>query len=232
MENQEFIEEQIRAYRENDLAHSSPLWIWFAKVAADMVTCLVCQQTVTSTNYGTTNMKSHLKRHHGEQRKYNAWIIYEELAELKELRIGNRKSQPSQKVNKYGTKNVVAVAKKRTSALMKRKSSPVKRRRRSKEEVDEQLFGDPQDCHLFNGMPDDDEEEESLGEICIYVHIHRLALMHWDLGAPRGGVYKNSDSNSHLSLTFLFLSFYLLNSMLFSSQYSELFCYFFSVHIL
>ena len=88
------IEREISAYRLNDKSSHSPAWIYFSKRNLGEVVCLLCGTTMPVKNSSTGCMVNHLKRHHGSDKTYNAWTIYEELAELRELRVlAKRKAQ-------------------------------------------------------------------------------------------------------------------------------------------
>ena len=87
-------EEDIRAYRENDRYHHCPFWIWFSKIGEgenSSAACNICMTLVPRKGGSTTGLGVHLRRHHGYDADYNAWIICEELCELKELRLNQKK---------------------------------------------------------------------------------------------------------------------------------------------
>ena len=54
---------KIKEYKESN-SSKSPIWIWFNKGKESGI-CLICGTFVQSSNYATTNLILHLKRHHG-----------------------------------------------------------------------------------------------------------------------------------------------------------------------
>ena len=84
------ISNKIRAYREDNDSIQSPVWIWFTSIDGDRATCLLCEKVLQ--NYGSTsNLSQHLKRSHDANTKHDAWIICQELMELKQERIASKK---------------------------------------------------------------------------------------------------------------------------------------------
>ena len=84
----------ISAYKESD-STKSPICIWYQK-EKESAKCLICQTSLTSKSFATTNLINHLKRHHGFLKKYNAWKEYEELSSMKEARISGLKRKNSE----------------------------------------------------------------------------------------------------------------------------------------
>ena len=75
----------ICEYREGS-STQSPIWIWFVKTEKT-VTCQICKSNIATGNSSSTNLITHLKRHHGFLKKYNAFQEYEELSQLKQDRL-------------------------------------------------------------------------------------------------------------------------------------------------
>ena len=55
----------------------SPIWIWFDKNDKNVktATCKICKTNVVMGNASTTNLITHLKRHHGFLKKYSAFKV-------------------------------------------------------------------------------------------------------------------------------------------------------------
>ena len=63
-------EQRVQEYRQS-AETQSPIWIWF-KANGETLSCLICKTNLPRTSSSTTNYISHLKRHHGHFKKYNA----------------------------------------------------------------------------------------------------------------------------------------------------------------
>ena len=87
----EDIPDSIRAYREDEDSIQSPVWIWFSRVDHYQVGCLLCRQYLRMSGSNTTNLSQHLRRAHGAETENDAWIICQELMELKQQRIASKK---------------------------------------------------------------------------------------------------------------------------------------------
>ena len=87
----------IAEYKESNCT-KSPIWVFFDN-EKDFGKCRICQSRIKVTNYSTTNLIFHLKRHHGFLKKYNAYQEYEKLTELKEERVRNAKRKNSERDN-------------------------------------------------------------------------------------------------------------------------------------
>ena len=94
-------DEKIHSYRENDSMCNSPIWIWVSKIDSENIICNICKRVMhlSGISRSTGNFLHHLRRHHGANSDYNAWIICEELAELRAHRMANKK-QKLRKVSK------------------------------------------------------------------------------------------------------------------------------------
>ena len=86
-------QDRIREYREGS-STQSPIWIWFVKTEKT-VTCQICKSNIATGNSSSTNLITHLKRHHGFLKKYNAFKEYEELSQLKQDRLQKCKRKNS-----------------------------------------------------------------------------------------------------------------------------------------
>ena len=84
----EFLEREIETYRTDDGLSHSPVWIWFSKVNETELHCLVCNKRTPRGKDGSTGgMLFHIKSKHGPRSFYDAYTIFEELAELRDLRL-------------------------------------------------------------------------------------------------------------------------------------------------
>ena len=87
----EQITKEIEAFRENDSMTHSPSWIWFSKIEKNLSICLLCNTKIKSTNSNTTSMGNHIKRLHNSKTDYDASLIFEELSELRDMRISSKR---------------------------------------------------------------------------------------------------------------------------------------------
>ena len=85
---------KITEYKESN-SSKSPVWIWFDN-EKDHGKCQICHMCVKTSNFATTNLILHLKRHHGFLKKYNAFQEFQKLTELKEERVRNSKRKKSE----------------------------------------------------------------------------------------------------------------------------------------
>ena len=100
----EVLQAKIKTYREDDSLTHSPLWLWYTKVDSPgnyNSVCRICDTVVPRRDGTTGGMMKHLERHHGRSSDYNAYIIYEELQELKELRLNQKKLHGEKYVSRY-----------------------------------------------------------------------------------------------------------------------------------
>ena len=88
------METEINAYRLDDELCHSPVWIWYTVLREGVASCLLCNNPVTNTKSNTTSMIQHLRNHHNSNQSYNAWIICEELVELRKMRMQTKKAAP------------------------------------------------------------------------------------------------------------------------------------------
>ena len=86
----EKLDQEVQAYRDNGSHSQSPIWIWFAKVNPDVSMCLICNKELKARS-SSSSLNAHLKRKHNDDIGYNAWTLCEELMELKELRLNNKR---------------------------------------------------------------------------------------------------------------------------------------------
>ena len=115
----EFLEREVETYRSDDNLSHSPVWIWFSKVNQAELQCLICNKHLPQGKGGTTGgMLHHLKRRHGPLTNYDAFSMFEELGELRDLRImakrqgaaaGNTRKRPSNASFNRGGRRTVAV---------------------------------------------------------------------------------------------------------------------------
>ena len=89
---------KIDNYRTNDTLTQSPCWIWFSKLDPQQSKCLICKRTIPRKDSTTTAMISHMRYRHGSNSGYNAWIIYEELSELRDLRMKAKRQAALRKI--------------------------------------------------------------------------------------------------------------------------------------
>ena len=90
------LDREVQAYRNDDSLTHSPIWIWFTKSNSEESYCLICKKSLVVRHGSTSSLMTHLKRVHNHSTSYNASVIWEELAELKELRLTSLRSQRSE----------------------------------------------------------------------------------------------------------------------------------------
>ena len=180
-------EEDIRAYRENDRYHHCPFWIWFSKIGEgenSSAACNICMTLVPRKGGSTTGLGVHLKRHHGHDTDYNAWIISEELCELKQLRLEQKK-----RVKEFGLSLLKKDPKKGRMGVQKlgweyknysANFQKIKRKWEMARKLNEDIHpaakkSKQQFVEEFNDtatvMCEDFDEEDARGEILLYSYI-------------------------------------------------------------
>ena len=89
-------QDRVCAYQEGSDVQS-PIWIWFDEndKIDNTATCKICKTNVVMGNASTTNLITHLKRHHGFLKTYNAFKEYENLSQLKQERLNKCKRKNS-----------------------------------------------------------------------------------------------------------------------------------------
>ena len=169
------LEKEVQAYRSDDSLIHSPIWIWFTKLGPEECYCLLCKKSLVVTHSNTSGLMRHLKRVHNAGSGYDAAIICEELAELKELRLASKRTQKDITKNKKRAfrKLLNKERKKQESVRDRATASP------SSYQTSKRVKGDNDDerkimedllnvegKHEIDDLYEDDEEEEiAQGEI-------------------------------------------------------------------